>query len=145
MSSMYDNNWSSEVVEGRNSWLCENDRTVVEHIIRYVQIEQQLRNWQSLPTALDRRLRKWLNDIKPPKRNYYLDEVYKTVGDEFSNKITRETRLHMYNELDNTVIFLNFSHIKAPYLSILNIARKRALRKYGRKIDSAFLDECLHT
>jgi hypothetical protein len=142
---MYDNNWSSEVVEGRNNWLCENDRTVVEHIIRYVQIEQQLRNWQSLPTALDRRLRKWLNDIKPPKRNYYLDEVYKTVGDEFSNKITRETRLHMYNELDNTVIFLNFSHIKAPYLSILNIARKRALRKYGRKIDSAFLDECLHT
>ena len=149
MSSRYDSKWRKpfEVVKPAidSSLLSENDNTVVKLIVRYTQFEYHLQNWAHLPKALRQRLDAMLDDVRPPQRNGEFEGVLKTLGTEIGDRIARETRQHMALQQEKVMIELNFSHIRAPYLNIYQVARKRVHLRYGRKINSKLIDECVHT
>ena len=149
MSSRYDSRWRKpfEVVKPSrdSSLLSENDNAVVNLIVKYAQFEHHLQNWAHLPNALRQRLDALLGDVRPPRRNDEFEGVLKTLGAEIGDRIARETRQHMALQQEKVMIELNFSHIRAPYLNIYQVARKRIQLRYGRKINSKLIDECVHT
>jgi hypothetical protein len=149
MSSRYDRRWQKpfKVIKPtvQNSLLSENDRYVVNLIEKYARFEYHIRNWQHLPISLGKRLGVLLNDIRPPQRDTNFGQVLKTISVDVGDYIAKSTRSYMSRQQEDVMVELNFSHIQAPYLNIYSVARQHIKAKYGRKIDSAFLDECIHT
>lgn len=149
MSSRYDKRWREpfRVIKPTvgTSLLSENDRYVVSLVEKYARLEYHIRNWQHLPISLGKRLGLLLNDIRPPQRDAKFGEVLKTLGVDVGEYIAKGTRAYMSRQQEDVMIDLNFSRIQAPYLNIYSVARQRLRAKYGRKIDSEFIDECIHT